>query len=190
MNDRLANLLGATALNVADLALAEIRGATGTSGSASAALVMLAEAPDLAVTDLGRRIGLSQPAAARMVDSLEREGLVTRQSGPGRTVAVRLTQAGRRSVTRLLERRGDVLRQLVAGLDAGEQEVLAALLEKVLRGVHERVEHQTQTPTERIGDLVCRLCDRAACTQHGAACPVSVAQRVLDGSAEGGPMNR
>jgi DNA-binding MarR family transcriptional regulator len=182
MNDRLANLLGATALNVADLTLSEIRGATGTSGSASAALVVLAEAPDLAVTDLGQRIGLSQPAAARMVDGLESQGLVRRQRGSGRSVAVRLTRGGRRAAVRLLERRGDVLRRLLAGLDAGEQEVLAALLEKVLSVVHERVEQQAQTPDERIGELVCRLCDRVACRQGGASCPVSVAQSVLDGS--------
>ena len=182
MNDRLANLLGATALNVADLTLTEVRGAAGTSGSASAALVALAEAPNLAVTELGRRIGLSQPAAARMVDGLEGRGLVTRQPGSGRSVAVRLTLTGRRAGGRLLERRQDVLRQLVADLDAGEQAVLAALLEKVLRGVHGRIEHETQTPRDHIGELVCRLCDRGACRQGGASCPVSVAQRVLDGS--------
>lgn len=181
MNERVANLLGATALNVADLTLAEVTDASGASGSGSAALAILAEAQDLSVTDLGRRIGLSQPAAARMVDSLEERGLVSRRSGTGRAVAIRLTAKGRRTATRLLTRRGTVLEDLVADLDSDEQESLTGLLEKILRGVHARVGHATTTtPTEHVAELVCRLCDRGACRHGGAPCPVSVAQHGVD----------
>ena len=180
MNERVANLLGATALNVADLMLSEIRDTAGTSSSASSALVVLSESPDLAVTDLGRRIGLSQPAAARMVDTLERQRLVTRRSRVGRAVAVRLTPKGRRAAARLLQRRGQVLAELVADLDPSEQATLAALLEKILPGVHANVGRDSPTPRERLAELVCRLCDRGACRQDGAPCPVSVAQRALD----------
>jgi DNA-binding IclR family transcriptional regulator len=54
---------------------------------------VLADAPDLGVTGLGRRVGLSQPAAARMLDTLAAAGLARRTPGPGRTVPVRLTPA-------------------------------------------------------------------------------------------------
>jgi MarR family transcriptional regulator, negative regulator of the multidrug operon emrRAB len=180
MNERVANLLGAAALNVADLTLAEIRSAAGTSASASSALVVLAGAPDLSVTDLGRRIGLSQPAAARMIDALEDQGMVDRRRAAGRAVAVRLTAKGRRAANRLLERRGQILRELAAELDPDEQATLAVLLDKILRGVHARVGQGGAVPSERIGELVCRLCDRGACREGGAPCPVSSAQRDLD----------
>ena len=76
---RLANLLGATALALVDLTLGEATKAAGVSSSSAAALVSLAARPGVSVTELGRRVGLTQPAAARMVDSLEADGLVERR---------------------------------------------------------------------------------------------------------------
>ncbi|WP_460352193.1 MarR family transcriptional regulator [Actinoallomurus acanthiterrae] len=60
------------------------------------ALVVLSGSPGLGVTELGRRVGLSQPAAARMVDSLEGHGLALRRATSGRSVAVDLTPGRRR----------------------------------------------------------------------------------------------
>jgi DNA-binding MarR family transcriptional regulator len=180
MNERLANLLGATALNVADLMLAAARRTAGTSGSASAAMIVLAENPDLPVTELGRRIGLSQPAAARMIDSLERQALVARRARTGRAVAVRLPPRGRRAANRLLDHRGQLLSELVADLEPDEQAALAALFEKVLRRVHARLEGVAAAPTDYLAELACRLCDRGACREDGAPCPISGAQRDLE----------
>lgn len=103
---RTANLLGAAALAVTDGTLAVAPSAAGTSVSGSAALVTLLDAPTLSVTDLGRRIGLSQPAAARMVDSLEAAGLVLRPSA-GRSVALRLIGDGTRAAEGVLRSRVD-----------------------------------------------------------------------------------
>jgi DNA-binding MarR family transcriptional regulator len=64
---RTANLLGATVLALSDVVVAEATRAADTSSSGAAALVVLSTAPGLSVTELGRRIGLSQSAAARMV---------------------------------------------------------------------------------------------------------------------------
>lgn len=177
MHDRLANLLGATALNVTDLALEEIRQVTDASDSASAALVTLADSPDLAVTQLGQRIGLSQPAAARMVDGLIHRGLVERRPASGRAVAIRLTRSGRQAVARLLQARGGVLGALIDELDPEEQVLLAELLDKVLHAVHGRVEQTRQTSQDLLGVLLCRLCDRTACREDGAPCPVTQAQQ-------------
>jgi MarR family transcriptional repressor of emrRAB len=80
---RTANLLGATALAVADVALAGVIGAAGVSASGAAALVVLSAFHHLSVTDLGRRVDLTQFAAARMVDSLEADGLVQRRPSLG-----------------------------------------------------------------------------------------------------------
>lgn len=172
-----ANLLGATALAVTDLALAGMTRAAGLSSSGAAALVVLAGAPglgasglgvtELSVTELGRRVGLSQPAAARMVDSLEARGLVGRRPGPGRRVSVSLTAAGKRASRELLAARGAPLADLLGVLDEAERRALDGLLHKLLTRLHAEVGS---------ADLLCRLCDRGRCVQ-GAVCPVGEAER-------------
>ena len=168
---RATNLLGAAALAISDLSLAAATNAAGTSASSAAALVVLAESPGVSVTELGRRVGLSQPAAARMVDSLQVAGLVDRQPGAGREVRVTSTTAGREVAARLLEARGLALDDLVAVLDSDEQDALAELLAKLLAGLYREMGS---------ADLLCRLCDRPACTRD-ATCPVGQAER--DGGA-------
>jgi DNA-binding MarR family transcriptional regulator len=165
--DRTANLLGATALAVTDLALAGATTAAGVSASGASALVALRTSPGVSVTELGRRIGLSQSAAARMVDSLESEGLVERRPGVGRFVSVHPTAEGTRAAAHLLDARGAPLHDLVAGLDDAEQRTLAELLARLLARLYDRVGST---------DLVCRLCDRATCTTD-ATCPVGEAAR-------------
>ena len=169
---RTANLLGATALAVNDLALAGVRDAAGISASGAAALVVLSASPRLAVTELGRRVGLSQSAAARMVDSLQSANLVVRRPGVGREIGVELTTAGDEAAGRLLATRAETLTGLVGALEAPEQETLAELLAKLLTGIYGQVGR---------AELLCRLCDRHSCAD-GAVCPVGQAERDhLDG---------
>ncbi len=164
---RTANLLGASALAVADLLLAGATRAAGVSASGAAALVVLSASTGLSVTELGRRVGLSQSAAARMVDSLEADGLVERHRDRPRWVTVRLTRAGRQASRRLLGARGTPLTEMVAALDEPDQEALADLLAKLLTRLFGEVGSS---------ELICRLCDRAACTAE-ATCPVGAAER-------------
>ncbi|WP_067473153.1 MarR family winged helix-turn-helix transcriptional regulator [Actinomadura hibisca] len=164
---RTANLLGATALAVAGRALTDAAGAAGTSASGAAALVVLSASGPLGVTELGRRVGLTQPAAARMVDSLTASGLVERGPRAARSVPVALTAAGERAAGRVLAARGDPLADVVAVLDEGERAVLDALLGKLLTRLYTDVGD---------ADLMCRLCDRACCVQD-AVCPVGQAER-------------
>lgn len=168
MHDRrLANLLGATALAVSDVMLAGVQQAGEVSSSGAGALVALSRTPGISVTELGRRVGLSQSAAARMVDSLEAAGLVHRSPGAGRQVSVTPTRSGRRTAEEILTARAEPLAHLVSRLDVTERDALTELLAKLLTGLY-----------GRIGDaeLVCRLCDRASCTSS-AACPVGEAER-------------
>ncbi|QPP05652.1 MarR family transcriptional regulator [Streptomyces bathyalis] len=166
--NRTANLLGATALAVTDLALTGATKAAGTSTSGSAALVVLSASPGLSVTELGRRVGLSQPAAARMVDSLESAGLVERRPGPGRWVSVTPTAAGARTARTMLAARGTPLNGIVEVLDESEREELDGLLAKLLTRLYAEVGN---------ADLLCRLCDRAGCVHGGAICPVGQSER-------------
>src|SRR5919108_2568374 len=92
---RTANLLGAAALAVTDLVLGGATAAAGVSGSGAAALVVLAADPGISVTELGRRVGLTQSAAARMVEALEARGLVERRPTFGEWGAMHPTAPGR-----------------------------------------------------------------------------------------------
>jgi MarR family transcriptional regulator, negative regulator of the multidrug operon emrRAB len=162
---RVANLLGATALVATDVMLSSAARAAPVSPSGAAALVVLRSSPGLSVTELGRRVGLTQSAAARMVDSLG--GLVERVPTGGRAVSVRLTGAGAEAVDALLSARGQPLTELLTVLDEHQLETLGELLGLLLGRLYERV-----------GDteLMCRLCDRVTCTT-GASCPVGEAAR-------------
>jgi DNA-binding MarR family transcriptional regulator len=179
---RTANLLGATALAVTDLALSGATKAAGVSASGAAALLSLSASPGLSVTELGRRVGLSQSAAARMVDSLEADGLVVRRQGPGRWVSVMPTATGRRTARKLLAARGTPLTEIVGVLDEDDQAALSGLLGKLLTKLY-----------GEIGDaeLLCRLCDRGTCVSEGdggdevTVCPVGQAERDEQGGVPG-----
>lgn len=165
---RTANLLGAASLALSDLLIAGATAAAGTSASGAAALVILSFEPGLSVTELGRRVGLSQPAAARMVESLEKQQLVRRERTWGRWVAVRPTELGTQAAHSLLASRGSALRTAVGRLDEDEQAQLDGLLAKLLTGL-------CSEPGD--AEHLCRLCDRDACLARGAVCPVGQADR-------------
>src|SRR5918992_4295485 len=167
--DRTANLLGAAALALTDLTVGDASKTAGVSVSGAAALVTLTASPGVSVTELGRRVGLTQSAAARMVDSLESDGLVERRPNPfnNRWVTVRPTRAGRRAAHRLLAARGGPLTDVVTVLDDEERRALADLLAKLLTRLYERVGN---------AQYMCRLCDRACCTRD-SFCPIGAAER-------------
>lgn len=178
MHERTANLLGTTALAVSDLLLTGATRAASVSASGAAALVMLSHAPGISVTELGRRIGLSQPAAARMVDSLEAQGLVERRPTLGRWVAVHPTTDGDRTAGQILGGRAEPLVSLVGRLDDADRTQLDELLSKLLTYVYEDVGDN---------ELLCRLCDRIACTSDQHTCPVGEASRNDGRTADGAP---
>ena len=152
-----------------DLALSGATRAANVSASGAAALVSLAAHPGLSVTELGRRVGLTQSAAARMVDSLEAVALVERRPSAvmRQATTVHPTRAGRQAVRRLLAARGTPLTDVVAALDEDEQQQLGDLLTKVLTRVYEQV---------GAAQYICRLCDRGSCTTQSATCPVGQAE--------------
>jgi len=155
--------------------------------SAAAALVTLASEPGIGVTELGRRVGLSQSAAVRMIDGLAARGLAVRETagppgraarpaapaapaadppGPdGRTVTLRLTPAGRRAARRVLSERERGLVQLLSPLNDDTLPALDAALSAVLDGLTGKGAPVHHT---------CRLCDERACTAV-APCPVDEA---------------
>ncbi|MGC7097644.1 MarR family transcriptional regulator [Amycolatopsis lurida] len=156
---RVANLLGAGALAVAERVSGEAARAAGVSASGAAALSTLLVEPGIGVTELGARIGLSQPATARMLDTLIAAGLVERHHPGGRGVRLTLTETGRANAEKLLEARGRVLLELLEPLTDDQVSALAPALEALLAGLVEN---------RRSEYVLCRLCDRQVC----ARCPV------------------
>lgn len=168
---RLANLLGAAALNLSEKMTGAAATAAGVSTSGAAALVTLAEFPGLGVTELGNRIGLSQPACARMLDQLAGQGLVERQTRSGRSVSVVLTEPGEQAAHRALRARDDELASVLRHVPDEQRAGLGPALESLLRGLHEEF---------RSAERICRLCDHASCTAHHQRCPVGQSQRDRD----------
>jgi MarR family transcriptional regulator, negative regulator of the multidrug operon emrRAB len=164
---RLANLFGAASLAATGAMTAAAAAVTDGGLSAAAALVTLAGEPGIGVTELGRRLGLSQPGATRLVGTLANRGLVRSYPEPGgRTVALRLTETGGQKARLILAERERALAAMLAPLGEEARRDLDAALTLVL----ERLTDEG-APAHR----TCRLCDEQACT--AAACPVGQAWR-------------
>lgn len=161
---RTANLLGATSLAVADSVREAVEGATGFGGALPAALVTLAAYPRRNMEALRAALGISQPGVVRLVERLETQGWVRRDSDTGRAVALEVTPAGRRVVTKLLAARDTALAAMLDPLEPEEQRQLTPLLEKLLAA---------RTHDRRQLERLCRLCQRRVCEQ----CPVAGALR-------------
>jgi MarR family transcriptional repressor of emrRAB len=161
--DRLANLLGVTALAATDRLRAAVEGELGHGGTAPAMLVHLHAHPGESVEALRRVLAISQPATVRAVDRLAEEGLVERRPGPDRrTIALFLTRRGQHAARRVLARRASSLDDILAALDDDDKARLVPLLEKLA----------SHLAIDRPGALnVCRMCDRRACLQQ-PGCPL------------------
>ena len=99
-------------------------------------LFTLSRCPDgtARIKELGEGMLLTQPSLSRLVERLERDGLVRRGpvAGDARGVAVSLTPEGRRVQREIGRRHVRSIRHLVGGaLDADELATLRALTDKL-----------------------------------------------------------
>jgi DNA-binding MarR family transcriptional regulator len=164
---RLENLLGALAVGLSDAITSAVETTTGHAGAAGAALATLAQEPGLGIEQLRAPLGRTQSATVRVVDRLVADGYAERRPGRDqRSIAVFLTAKGAEAAARVLATREQALSEAVSPLTPGERKALTGALEKML----------TQITSDRAhADLICRLCDLAACPQ--SACPVDSAAR-------------
>ncbi len=169
---RLENLLGALSLSITDAVARSIEEAEGAYGSDTFALVLLQHAQTLRSDVLSRQLRLAQSSTVRLVDRLEREGLVRRSSGADRrTVWLSLTSRGDRAAQRVLSVRQNVLRELLEKLSEGEKKALHSISEKLLTEL---------TVDLASGEQNCRLCDEDACCL--ADCPVEARYQTFEGA--------
>jgi MarR family transcriptional repressor of emrRAB len=154
---RVANMLGGLSVAIGD-ALA--------AGSREAALVALDSHPGGTVAHLARALGRSHSATVRLLDGLERDGLVRRAPGTdARSVKLELTTAGRTTATTVRSHRARVLDGLVDALGDRDVARLEPLLERLLAATAVDAGSRWRT---------CRLCEEPRC-ETNASCPVDVA---------------
>ena len=165
MSRRLENMLGALAVGLSDAITSAVETTTGHAGAMGAALATLAQEPGLGIEQLRVPLGRTQSATVRVVDQLVAEGYAERRPGQDqRSVAVFLTAKGDRAASRVLASREQLLADAMSPLTPGERKALTGALEKVL---------DRMTSGRAHADLICRLCDLAACPER--ACPVELA---------------
>ena len=163
-DDRLANVLGALALALADgLDVATER----------AALVTLSDLLEgRSVDDLRRAVGLTHSGGVRLVDRLVAGGLVERRRGTdGRTVALFLTEEGRRQARQGRDARLATLHDVLGVLDDQERAQLAAIVDKLIGAVVGRRLEARAAGVDPPGGWLCRLCDPMACERAEGHCP-------------------
>lgn len=99
-----------------------------------AVLRSIAEAGELSMGDLARECAMDPAATGRQVRSLEEDGLVERTTGSddGRIVVVRLTQAGRAVLQRIVEVRTGHLSKVLAGWSDDDRKELVRLVDRLV----------------------------------------------------------
>jgi DNA-binding MarR family transcriptional regulator len=160
-----ANVLGALACAVSDRLTEALADLSPGSESADATLSSLDQFLERPSIDLvSGVVGLSHSGTVRLIDRLERDGLVRRSPGADlRTTSVSLTAAGRQRARQLERSRLRLLEAVLEPLTSDEREQLAALAGRMLVGMM-RGPGATR--------WLCRMCDLSACGRPEGHCPV------------------
>jgi len=164
--DQAANLLGALGSAIADrVRAAATEAAGGALNDASALSALLHFLDDPRIDRLAQVLGLTSSGTVRLVDRLQRQGLVQRSAGvDARATTVALTAAGRARAEEISRARTAVLERALAALSPAERDQLGELAGKVLVGVIR--------PPSAYG-WMCRLCDTGRCGRPDGRCPVA-----------------
>ncbi len=110
-------------------------------------LVVLASHGPQGVATLAEAVAVTPPTASRLVDRLVRKGLVRRRTDRNdrRQVRIGLTEAGRRLVDLVTERRRHEIAELLASIEPEVQRSMAAGLQQLARAAGEVPEQDWST---------------------------------------------
>jgi MarR family transcriptional repressor of emrRAB len=162
---RAVNLLGAFVDSVYRQVESGIDAKLGMGGETPAAIVMIGTNPGRSMDFLARALVLSHSGTVRLVDRLEKEEYVRRESGKDkRAVALRLTTRGQRKMQEILGARRACLEAVFEVLTRAEQRQLTESVETMLASM---------STSDQVAECMCRLCEEAACPQP--TCPVTQA---------------
>jgi DNA-binding MarR family transcriptional regulator len=173
---RLANLIGAWTLAVADGVTAAAASAAGRGGQAPAALVALHEfAAGSTIDQLRQVVGISHSTTVRLIDGLVADGHVVRthDTDDRRSVALTLTPAGRRTARRILAARHQAVNRTLQGLSEQERRSLMRLAETLTGQLVDRKLDERARGNAPSSGWLCRLCDFDACGRPDGLCPAA-----------------
>ncbi len=181
---RLANLLGAWSLAVADRITAAAAAAAGRGGQAPAALVALDQfAEGSTIEELSAVLGLTHSATVRLVDGLvtDRHVARRRRRGDRRAVAIGLTPSGRTAARRIMRARRAAVEEALGALSPAQRRALTAMAER-LTGDLAALRLQERAGGELpAGGWLCRMCDFGACGRPEGRCPAARRARTTMG---------
>jgi DNA-binding MarR family transcriptional regulator len=162
---RFSNLLGALGVALTDDLVAAVAGESGLPLNEAACLNVVAHNDGCSLRHVSNTLGITHPGTVRLVDRLASAGLLERTTGPDRrTVALRLTTAGRRHWEQQRTARGQRLDAVVDRLTEEQRDAALSAIETLLA---------TLTTSALQAERVCRFCDESACPQQ--RCPVTCA---------------
>ncbi len=164
----LSNLIATFATTVATQVEQQIAELGGRSLSHEAALVAIYNHPNDTIDVLSKVLGLSHSGAVRLINTLEKAGLVERHKSAqdARSVVLCVTNEGSERVQSILKSRQSVTVKMLENFDQTQKQNLLSLLEVAMGNLtHEPIEARR----------ICRLCNEGVCRKHG--CPVEKAVR-------------
>jgi DNA-binding MarR family transcriptional regulator len=173
---RLANLVGAWTLAVADRLEAATSAAAGRGGQAPAALVALHEfAGGGTIDELSEVLGLTHSAAVRLVDVLVADGHVARRPVPRdrRAVSIVLTASGRTAAQRIIRARAQAVEATLDGLTDAQRRSLTTLAERLAGDLTALRLDERRRGAVPPGGWLCRLCDFETCGRPEGRCPAA-----------------
>lgn len=149
------NVIGAATLLVADEITRVVEEETGLAAISAAALVSIGHAPGEPIDFLAKSLRRSHSAVVRLVSALVDQGYVEkRASTDGRAVSLELTRAGRGVARKALQRRQEVLGQLLQPFSGAEITRLETAARRLI---------ETRATDALQAMWICRLCDGEAC---------------------------
>jgi MarR family transcriptional repressor of emrRAB len=162
---RTANLLGAFLTGLHDHMSNRLEQESAISGDGPAALVAIAYNEGRTVEFLRKTLTLSHSWTVRVVEKLEKAGLVQKKTGTDkRAVALFLTDQGKRKVQGIVRARRRCLDEVLAALPVKDHKKLTAMLERMLAFL---------TGDDDSAEAICKLCEVDVCPQN--RCPVTLA---------------
>ncbi|MGC1457739.1 MAG: MarR family transcriptional regulator [Steroidobacteraceae bacterium] len=162
---RTANLLGAFLTGLHDHMSSRLEQESLIAGDGPAALVAIAYNEGRTVEFLRKTLTLSHSWTVRVVEKLEKAGLVHKKTGTDkREVALFLTDQGKRKVQGIVRARRRCLDEVLAVLPVKDHKKLTTMLERMLAFL---------TGDDDSAEAICKLCEVDVCPQN--RCPVTLA---------------
>ena len=162
---RTANLLGAFLTGLHDHMSERLEQESAITGDGPAALVAIAYNEGRTVEFLRKTLTLSHSWTVRVVEKLEKAGLVQKKTGTDkRAVALYLTDQGKRKVQGIVRARRRCLDEVLAALPVKDHKKLTIMLERMLAVL---------TGDDDSAEAICKLCEVDVCPQN--RCPVTLA---------------